>query len=389
MSLKKVLSIFLLIPLLLSAKIEFTPYGFVLLDIEYNSKEVGSLPSPSPRAVPLNSDTAAQHGQTLIDARESRIGLIAKDRYKEIDLMGLVEADFYTVHGTAIENGRLLRLRHFYAKGTLPSSFFLLIGQTWSLFMNSEIAQPDLVDFIGPVGSVYNREPQLRAGYLHHLGGKNGDLLLEASLEKQSLSEEGVSRDDIHSSVEQGAMLLYPLFVGKASWLMKNLQWELAVCGSQDRVTINSHGSKRSKGAWGVESSAQYRYKRLTLQGSVSHEDGVNRLIVTALFPDVALDSANHLHTISSNNWYAGFRWDFTKKTSLNAVYGWSHAHRAPHTDFTGTDRALYQSMHLNLLHKFWKDWKVGFELQRIDVKALNGDHGDVNIAHVGIWYYF
>lgn len=364
-------------------------YGYVKLDMQYNSKDMGSMPSPVANFTPLNSDAAAQHSEFIVDARESRVGVRAEETFRDITVLGLIEADFYTSEGSAISNGRLLRLRHAYARANLPSSLYFLAGQTWSLFMNSDIAVPDVLDFNGPVGEVSVRQPELRGGYFYSLG-ETGDLLFEASIEKQAVGRGvGHTNSTTFSSTDQGSMQKVPLLVGKVSYLRENFKWEAALCASQDWATLNSSGNQSHQTAWGAQSSAQYKYKRLTLLGSINHVTGLGRVYQAGLYPDAIIDIHNKLRAIKVNGFYVGLRWDFTRNTSINTIYGWNMAYRVPHSLFSGSAISFYQDIYFNIMHRFYKNWKVGLEYQRNDIKAFNGQHGDVNILHFGLYYFF
>ena len=47
------------------------------------------------------------------------------------------------------------------------------------------------------------------------------------------------------------------------------------------------------------------------------------------------------------------------------------------------------QSIHVNAIQKFWKNWQAGIEYERLDVKAFDGTKGEVNLIHGALWYFF
>lgn len=121
------------------------------------------------------SADARRSGEAYMHARTSRIGIEAATPTPYGQLMAKVEGDFnndprtgnsavygdvkniYTQQAT---NSYNFRLRHAY--------FQLgpwLVGQTWSTFMDIDNT-PETVDFNGPIGSTFIRQPQIRYTYV-------------------------------------------------------------------------------------------------------------------------------------------------------------------------------------------------------------------------------
>lgn len=127
------------------------------------------------------SADAKRSGETYLHARTSRIGIEAATPTQYGLLMAKVEGDFnndprtgnsavygslaniYTQQAT---NSYDFRLRHAYFQ--LGS---WLVGQTWSTFMDIDNT-PETVDFNGPIGSTFVRQPQIRYTYTTPQYGK-------------------------------------------------------------------------------------------------------------------------------------------------------------------------------------------------------------------------
>ena len=60
-----------------------------------------------------------------------------------------------------ISNSWNSRIRHAFVKWQYNEDSSLLAGQTWSTFFNVA-ALPDLLDFVGPVGTIFDRQPLIR-----------------------------------------------------------------------------------------------------------------------------------------------------------------------------------------------------------------------------------
>lgn len=153
-------------------------YGVAELNMVHESKGDGAKNDYStfmPYMPLRGSADADRKGGTYLHARTSRIGVEAATPTQYGMLMAKVEGDFnndprtgnsavygslaniYTQQAT---NSYDFRLRHAY--------FQLgpwLVGQTWSAFMDIDNT-PETVDFNGPIGSTFIRQPQIRYTYV-------------------------------------------------------------------------------------------------------------------------------------------------------------------------------------------------------------------------------
>lgn len=370
--------------------------GYVKLDIQYGDKITGEKPSPGPSSTPLDTDVVKDNEQTIIDARQSRLRATFSDEVAGVRLSGLIETDFYTTDkgpaggtesspGLATANSARLRLRHAFARGDHPSGFFLLAGQYWSLFMNETIAQPQLVDFNGPAGQIFARQPQLRVGYKNPLARGMGDLVFEVDVEKHFTSNLG----DPGVDESRGEGQTTPLFAGKISWLHPRFGIEVAGAIA-DSTVILAGGGDASETAWGVQASAQAKViDPLTVFGQFHVQEGLGRLLNGDFGDAVILTGTTDLQSIETIGWYAGASFKVTPDTTLNGVFGWHEADAIPAAGFTGSSLETHQSIHVNVIHKFWQRWQAGIEFRRFDVEAFNGTSGDVNFVHGALWFFF
>ncbi len=371
-----------------AAELKVGVSGYVKLDIQYSDKILGDapgLPSPGPASVPLDvpGNVDLDNSQTLIDARESRLRVTFSDEVAGVKLSGRIESDFFTVTGGAgTSNSRQARLRHAFARADHPSGFFFLAGQTWSLFMNSDIAQPDLVDFNGPAGQVFARQPQLRVGYKTPLARGMGDLVFEADVERHSHS----ATDPASSVFESEGEGQVPLFAGKVSWLHPRFQAEAAFAVADNKVIL-ANGNDVSKTASGFQVSAQANFDPFTVFGHYQMIDGLGRL-ANGDFPTNFFVAPSTVENVESTGFYVGATYNLTKDTSVTGMYGWAEADSIP-VVFTGASLETHTSIHVNIIHKFWQRWQAGLEYRRFDVEAFNGTSGDVNILHGALWFFF
>lgn len=152
-------------------------YGFAELNMVHEMKgdNTDSDYSTFLPYAPLSGSAAANKtGRNYLHARTSRFGIEASTPTKYGPVGIKVEGDFNNeprsgnsaVYGTMgniftqqATNSYDFRLRHAY--GQFGG---LLIGQTWSTFMDVDNS-PETVDFNGPIGSTFIRQPQIRYTY--------------------------------------------------------------------------------------------------------------------------------------------------------------------------------------------------------------------------------
>ncbi len=119
-------------------------------------------------------------------------------------------------------------------------------------------------------------------------------------------------------------------------------------------------------------------------------QKGLGRLLNPSEFPDAGLVTpTGPLESIETQGFYVGAGFFLTPETSFNAVYGWAKADEKQSIGFTGGQLERHQSIHVNVIHKFWKNWQTGLEYKRFDVEAFNGIKGNVNILLGALWYFF
>ena len=121
----------------------------------------GSIPTGKrpcrPSKIPTTDDQFGDDGQSIFSVRQSRFGVQARQEIGGKDLFVKFEFDLF---GTGDDAGQTtFRLRHAYG-----SWGPILAGQTNSLFMDGDTF-PNTVDYWGPVGMVFLRNPQIRYTY--------------------------------------------------------------------------------------------------------------------------------------------------------------------------------------------------------------------------------
>jgi hypothetical protein len=139
-----------------AAEPSFEVYGFAQLDAiqDFNRVNPAWNATLRPSRIPTVEGQYGSDGQSILSVRQSRLGAQSTLPVGDGSVFAKVEFDFFGVG--ADEGQTTLRLRHAY--GQYKS---VLAGQTNSLFMDGSIF-PNTIDYWGPCGMVFLRNPQLR-----------------------------------------------------------------------------------------------------------------------------------------------------------------------------------------------------------------------------------
>lgn len=135
---------------------EFNVYGFAQLDYiqDFNRVDPDWQATLRPSKISTADGVFGSDGQAMLSARQSRLGAEGTIPTDKGDIYAKFEFDLF---GVGADAGQFtIRPRHVYGEfGPV------LAGQTNSLFMDVDIF-PDIIDYWGPAGMVFLRNPQLR-----------------------------------------------------------------------------------------------------------------------------------------------------------------------------------------------------------------------------------
>src|SRR3989442_672910 len=261
-----------------SAELKVNLGGYIKLDPEYQSNitnEGKFRVDPGPASVaftegPNKDRVKARNDEFLIEARESRFHLSITDEVGATKLKGFIQGDFFGGRdddsNSLVSNSSLFRLRHAWASGETqfgPGSLTVLAGQTWSAFMNIDVAAWDLVDFNGPAGQLFARQPQLRLTYAIPYG-KGTSLNIIGAVQAQSvnfettdlnavpLTKSSLTAAGVSPARQEGENV--PAFVGKLQWISEYLKAEAGAIYSKAKG-IAPNGKRQEANAYGLQAS--------------------------------------------------------------------------------------------------------------------------------------
>lgn len=158
------------------AKPVFKIYGFAQLDVIGDFKRVQPdwRDTLRPTKIPTVPEEFGPNGETSLSVKQTRFGVWGEIPTAFAPAQAQFEFDLF---GVGVNAGQTtIRLRLAWA-----SYWQFLAGQTHSLFMDVDVF-PDIVDYWGPAGMVFLRNPQLRWTPL------TGENLLSVAIEAPGLA---------------------------------------------------------------------------------------------------------------------------------------------------------------------------------------------------------
>lgn len=158
------------------AKPVFKIYGFAQLDVIGDFKRVAPdwRDTLRPTKIPTVPEEYGPDGETSLSVKQTRFGVWGEIPTAFAPAQAQFEFDLF---GVGVNAGQTtIRLRLAWA-----SYWQFLAGQTHSLFMDVDVF-PDVIDYWGPAGMVFLRNPQLRWTPL------TGEHLLSVAIEAPGLA---------------------------------------------------------------------------------------------------------------------------------------------------------------------------------------------------------
>ena len=223
----------------------FEIYGFAQVDYIQDFKRVDPAWDATlrPSKIPTVDGIFGDDGQGIISVRQSRFGVRATQPVGGRDLFVRFEFDLFGVGGDAGQT--TFRLRHAYGEWG-P----ILAGQTNSLFMDGDTF-PNTVDYWGPNGMVFLRNPQIR--YTYKTGANQFAIAIEQPSNDIDPGNVRLIDSDIASSL-QGDEELPDL---TAQWRYTGDWGHVQAAGILRRVGFETAGTPNnepsdSKVGWGI-----------------------------------------------------------------------------------------------------------------------------------------
>lgn len=350
--------------------------GYVKADLLYSDSSAGAGSTADqllvPGSIALDNDT--EDGQVTLHARQTRLNVATSTPTAWGELKTFVEADFFGTNGNeVVSNSNGLRTRHAF--GSLGG---LLVGQTWSTFMDPG-SLPETLDFGGPVGELFIRQTQVR--WTQGFDGGSWSIAAESPESFLTTANAGggtnaltdddkvpdlVARLDFNSSAGRFALAA----------LARNIRL--------DTATADDDQWGGALAAYGVVPTVG----KDTFQFSLTAGNALGRYLGQGVFSDGDVDAAGELSLNNQFGAILAYRHFWTD--SLRSTLALSTA-RASNPSGT-TTRNMNESAdtaHLNLLWSPVANTTFGFELIHARRETEDGRKGELNRIQTSAQYNF
>ncbi len=346
---------------------------------------------------PLNNSAEGNRtGRAYLHARTSRIGVEAStpSAYGPISVKiegdfnndprtgnAAVSGDIKNIYTQQATNSYNFRLRHAY--GQFGG---LLIGQTWSTFMDLDNS-PETVDFNGPIGSTFIRQPMIRYAYNTAESG-----MFTAALE-----------NSVSYVLDKTATVTTKGFSRVPDLVMrwdKGFTWGgMSLRGVTHELRVkDGAGVSQSSMGYGIAASALIKTVDSDfLTAGLTYGTGIGRYfnyIEGAFYDDVN----NRILKEKAIGVVLGYQIKPSTTLRYNLAFGWQRNYDNAYTDFAranaldsgrfGINKSVWQG-HIGFIWNPVKGVDIGTEYVFGRRKTLAGEKGEMSRLDFSAKYYF
>lgn len=347
--------------------------GYVQLDAIYDIKgDQGR--GISLADAPLDGSAAAKRkGTTTFSARTSRFNVETQTNTTGGPIKTRIEFDFFTAEGSeTYTNSARPRLRHAYG-----SYGGVLAGQTWSNFMDVD-SIPDTLEFIGPTGQVFIRQPQVR-----YTMATGADSNFAVAVENPQSDARDVGGDV--TALDRG-----PDLTGR--WTQTGKWGHVAVRGllRDLRVDDGAGEHQASRLGWGLGLSGSFKLGAAdTFLYQINGGQGIGRYIQDANSAAAYTASTATLRAQKAIGGFAGLQHQWAAALRSNVVYGMVRNHNDSGFGSIGELNKETRQVHANLIWSPVKQVDLGLEYVWGERKTEDGQKGDLSRLQGAAKYSF
>ena len=372
---------------------KFTYGGYVQLDSitsDYQEGDPGNrliddflVPSLIPvEPVEGNGDS---YTTTNIHAKSSRFYFTTDTDTDVGRISSRIELDFMLSRNgdERISNSWNSRIRHAYVKWDYGENKSLLAGQTWSTFFNVA-ALPDLLDFVGPVGTIFDRQPLVR--------WTNGpwQFSFENAATRLNEVKDGLPQIRLDDSEDLPDVVVR--YNGKAG----DLNWSLAAIGRQLSFEDRSDGAafelaSDEQYGYGVSLAGKWMFGKDDLRFMVSYGDALGRYLGLNSYNDGYIDDSGEIQTIDQWGAFVAYQHYWTPRWRSTLSVSASGADNPDVNDFmdAGSLNKSYQSAQVNLNFLPTPRMQIGGELGYGYRELQDGRDGEVYRVQFAVKHAF
>jgi hypothetical protein len=351
--------------------------GYVKLDAIFSDKSagVGSTADQElePAGIPVGPSAGAnERNQVKLHARQSRLFARTSKPTDLGELGSYVEVDFFGTSGNeSVSNSHGLRLRHAY--GTLGG---LLFGQTWTTFSDVD-AYPETVDFGGPVGQIFVRQPQVR--WTQPFAGGQWAVALENPETVAALPNGTAFRADDDRLPDLAANVRFATRSGR--YTFGGLLRQVRIDSANDPASR----SQKTGGAFGVNAIVPVGSKD-DLRAYAYFGNAIGRY-AAGFFSDGILTTTGQLEL--PNQWLAAAAYRHFWTSNLRSTLALSGLATQVTADTAGQVNKNAQSAHLNLIWSPLAQTNFGIEYIHARRETRDGLSGHLDRLQTAAQYLF
>ncbi|MBW2942012.1 DcaP family trimeric outer membrane transporter [Zhongshania aquimaris] len=335
-----------------------------------------------------------ESGDTNLDmhAKHSRIWF-KTNTATDVGAIGTyIEMDFGVnqIGDERISNSAASRIRHAYLSWQFDADSSVLAGQTWSTFFNVA-SLPDTLDFVGPVGTLFERQAQVR--WTHGLGNARS---LMFALENPSSGLYGQSGSDAGASAYDNNALpdMVVRFNGKSgdfSYSFSGLLRELAYKQNFTNSQAQAVRGDDSVYGYGVSFAGVWQIGADDVRVQLNAGNALGRYLGLQTYRDGVIEDGGDIELIDSVGGYVAYRHFWAPKWRSSLVLSASSADNPD--SVADTTAASYQSVHANLVYAPITALNFGVEYihasKTIERPVGGDDSGDLDRLQFSAKYTF
>lgn len=343
-----------------------------------------------PSTIPIGGDSGDVY--TDVHAKHSRIWFKTSTQTDAGTISTHLEMDFGVNQAgdERISNSAANRLRHAFIKWQYDENSSLLAGQSWSTFFNVGTL-PDIIDFVGPVGTIFERQPQLR--WTHGLAGGNSFMVAlenpSTGLYGQAGSSAGGSNFDNNAMPD--VVLRYNGSAGDLSYSASVVAREIAYKQTFTDSNSATVAGDESTIGYGLALAGTWKLGQDDIRFQFNAGNALGRYMGLQSYRDGVIEDNGDIELIDQVGGYIAYRHPWSPQWRSSLVLSASSADN-PDTVAATTPKS-YQSLHANLLYSPVAALTLGAELihgeKTIEGDVNGDDSGELDRLQFSVKYVF
>lgn len=300
---------------------------------------------PSLIPVEPGAGGADSYGSLNLHAKSSRFFFTTETDTEAGAISTRIELDFMLSPGgdERISNSWNSRLRHAFVKWNYDKNSSLMAGQSWSTFFNVG-ALPDVLDFVGPVGTIFVRQPQVR----WTSGGLQLAVENPATRLNESVDGSNSTRLDDSETIPD-LIARYNGNAGDLSWSIAGMTRQLSY---DDRSGGNSFEvDSDTQYGYGLSLAGKWKLGQDDLRFMLNYGSALGRYLGLNSYNDGYIDASGDIETIDQWGAFAAYQHYWTPEWRSTFSVSASGADNPSATEFASAESLAksYQSVHANL----------------------------------------